>query len=124
MAGRTAIWKPRGASTDAPLLHIEIADTFWRRFLGLMGRKNIAPSQALLLYPCSSIHMCFMRFPIDVAYIKRQGDDGSWQVIEVARGLRPWFGFSVCRLADAALELGQGEVKRIGIEPGNVWEEI
>ena len=124
MTGRTAIWKARGASVGASFLHIEIADTFWRRFLGLMGRKSIAPSEALLLSPCSSVHMCFMRFPIDVAYIKRQGNDGGWQVIEVARGLRPWLGFSVCRLADAALELGQGEAERFGLEPGTVWEEV
>ena len=123
MAGRTTVWKARGASADAPLLHLEIADTFWRRFLGMMGRKMIAPSHALLLCPCSSVHTCFMRFPIDVAYMKRCEDGGGWQVVEVERGLRPWFGVSACVSADAVLETGQGEAERLGLEPGTIWEE-
>ena len=107
---------------DAPLLHLEIADTFWRRFLGLMGWKNIAPSCGLLIMPCSGVHTCFMRFAVDVIYLKHR-EDGGWQVIEAICGLRPWIGFSVCRSADAALEMGAGEAKRIGMEPGTIWEE-
>ncbi|MBE6094512.1 MAG: DUF192 domain-containing protein [Schwartzia succinivorans] len=105
-------------------MHIEIADTFWRRLLGLMGRKNVAPSHALLLRPCSSVHMCFMRFSIDVAFVKRQEDGEGWQVVKVARGLRPWTGLGVCTEADAVLEMGMGEAERIGMEPGTVWEEV
>lgn len=124
VTGRTVIWKARGASASAPFLYVEIADTFWRRLLGLMGRKDIAPSCALLISPCFSVHTCFMRFTIDVAFVKRQKDGGSWRVEKVTRGLRPWLGVSVCGGADAVIELRQGEAERIGIEPGSVWEEI
>ena len=123
VAGRVAIWKARGASADAPFLHVEIADTFFRRFLGLMGRKGLAPSHALLLSPCSSIHMCFMRFSIDVVYVKNLGS-GVWQVIKLTKSLHPWYGFSACMEADAALEMGRGETARLGIEPGSEWEEV
>jgi|GEM_PF-2194325 len=88
------------------------------------GRKNVAPSHALLLRPCSSVHMCFMRFSIDVAFVKRQEDGEGWQVVKVARGLRPWTGLGVCTEADAVLEMGMGEAERIGMEPGTVWEEV
>lgn len=121
---QAAIWKARGASEGAPLLHIEIADTFWRRFWGLMGRKSIAPAHALLLYPCSSVHMCFMRFSIDVAFVKRQEGGEGWRVVKVERGLRPWFGIGICTEADAALEMGTGEAERVGMTPGSVWEEV
>ena len=124
VARQAAIWKARGASGDAPLLYVEIADTFWRRFLGLMGRKNIAPSHALLISSCFSVHTCFMRFAIDVAFVKRQEDGENWRVEKVARGLRPWFGVSVCGGADAVVELRQGEAERIGMEPGTVWEDV
>lgn len=124
MSGRTTVWKARGASADAPLLYVETADTFWRRFLGLMGRRNIAPSCALLIFPCFSVHTCFMRFAIDVAFVKRLEDGGNWRVEKVARRLRPWLGVSVCAGADAAVELRQGEAERIGMEPGSVWEEL
>ena len=71
VAGRTAIGKPKGAPADAPFLYVEIADTFWRRFRGLMGRSDIAPAHALLIFPCSGVHMFFMRFAVDVVYMKR-----------------------------------------------------
>ena len=122
MAGRTTIWKARGASADAPLLHLEIADTFLRRFLGLMGRKSIAPFHGLLIVPCSGVHTCFMRFVVDVIFLKHR-EDGGWQVVKTVRGLRPWIGFSLCRGADAVLEIGQGEAERLGMEPGTIWKE-
>ena len=88
MAGRMEIWKARGASEGAPLLYVETADTFWRRFLGLMGRQALAPSHALLIVPCSGVQMCFMRFAIDVVFLKRRESIGEWQVLKVAHGLR------------------------------------
>ena len=124
MPGRMTVWKARGASADAPFLHIEIADTVWRRFLGLMGRKSIAPFQALLLRPCTGVHMCFMRFPVDVAFVKYLENDGCWQVVKLVHGLRPWLGFSACRASDAVLEMGKGEAERLGIKIGTVWEEM
>lgn len=124
MTRNMARWKTRGASTDAPLLYVELADTFWRRFLGLMGRKAIAPSHALLIVPCSGVQMCFMRFAIDVVFLKRRESIGGWQVLKVDYGLRPWIGLGFCREADAALEMGKGEAERLNVEPGTVWEEL
>ncbi len=124
MTRRMATWKARGASADAPLLCVEIADTFWKRFLGLMGRKAISPSHALLIVPCSGVQMCFMRFAIDVVFLKRRESIGGWQVLKVDYGLRPWIGLGFCREADAALEMGKGEAERLNVEPGTVWEEL
>ena len=117
-------WRLQGAPRDSPALSVEVADNFLRRFLGLMGRESIEPSRALLLSPCSSVHMCFMRFAIDVVYLQRdRADDGCsiWRVIKVVRSLRPWIGVSACLKADAALELASGEAERLGIQAGAVW---
>ncbi len=127
MAKRTAIWKARGASSDVPLLYVEIADTFLRRFLGLMGRKNIAPDRALFLYPCSSVHMCFMRFAIDVVYLKRidsEKKEDCWKVIKVVKGLLPWIGISACMGAEAVLELQSGHAQMMGLTPGVICEVL
>lgn len=48
---------------------VEWVDTFVKRLQGLMFRSAHPPDQGLLLSPCSSIHTCFMRFPIDVVYL-------------------------------------------------------
>ena len=122
MTGQIVRWKMRGAAGEAPTLSVEIADSFARRFLGLMGRRAIGPSRALFLSPCSSVHMCFMRFAIDVVYLKREGDGEHWRTVKVVRGLRPWLGVSACFGADAVLEMRSGEAERLGIRPGAVWE--
>lgn len=48
---------------------VEWVDTFVKRLKGLMFRSALPPAQGLLLSPCSSIHTCFMRFPIDAVYL-------------------------------------------------------
>jgi len=39
--------------------------------IGLLGRKNISPQEALIISRCNSIHMFFMRFSIDAIFVDR-----------------------------------------------------
>ena len=50
---------------------VQRADRFFSWFRGLMFKKNIDQNKGLLLIPCSSIHMFFMRFAIDAVYLDR-----------------------------------------------------
>nr|WP_196594813.1 DUF192 domain-containing protein [Pectinatus sottacetonis] len=90
-----------------PPLHIETADNFIRRFIGLMGRKNMPDDYGLLIYPCNSIHMCFMRFAIDAVYLDKQ-----YTIIKIVENLRPWLGISACWKARAVLEVAAGTAER------------
>lgn len=47
---------------------IFVADSFMKRLLGYMFRKN-PHYEGILFEPCNSIHTFFMRFPIDVLFI-------------------------------------------------------
>ena len=96
-------------------LKIIIADSFLTRLKGLMFQKALQPSTGLLLAPCNSVHMCFMRFAIDVVYL-----DERHNVIKVVKNLKPWTGLSICRKAWAALELNAGEAEKYGFEVGRV----
>ena len=62
----------KGAPASAPFLEILIADTFLTRFAGLMFRKKLPSATGLYLAPCNSVHMCFMRFAIDVVYLDKE----------------------------------------------------
>ncbi|MBP5296859.1 MAG: DUF192 domain-containing protein [Bacteriovoracaceae bacterium] len=64
---------------------VEIADNFFSRGKGLLGRSFLAPQTGLLIRPCNSIHTFFMQFPIDVIFL-----DGQGQVIKIQRNLAPW----------------------------------
>jgi uncharacterized membrane protein (UPF0127 family) len=89
-----------------------VADKPWSRMRGLLGRSELPVGEGLLLKPCGSVHMFFMRFPIDVVFLDRE-----LSVVGVAPDLRPW-RMAGRRGAKAALELPAGEAARRGIEPG------
>lgn len=61
-----------------------VAQGFWRRGLGLLGRSGLAPGEGLILEPCGSIHTFGMRFPIDALHLDRDG-----RCLAVARALAP-----------------------------------
>ena len=65
--------------------HLLIAETTIERMRGLLGRKDLPRDTGLLIRPCRSIHMWFMRFPIDAAFL-----DADLRVLRILRGLRPW----------------------------------
>ena len=102
-----------GASKDAPFLEVFIADSFLTRFTGLMLKKKIPTATGILLAPCNSVHMCFMRFAIDVVYLDRD-----YKIIKVVKHLKPWIGFSMCTKAWATVEIAAGEAERCGLEVG------
>ena len=111
-----------GAPSSAPFfkdIDIIIADTFLLRLAGLMFRRKLPEATGLLLAPCNSVHMCFMRFAIDVVYL-----DKEYNIVKVVNCLRPWIGLSMCANAWAALEMIAGEAERCGLEVGKRLEKI
>ncbi len=46
-----------------------VADSFLLRLKGLLGRKELGPSEGLIIIPCNAIHTIGMAFPIDVAFV-------------------------------------------------------
>jgi uncharacterized membrane protein (UPF0127 family) len=69
-----ALMRVRNLSRDADLAdHAQLADNFWRRFLGLMGRAGLEPGDGLVIVPCNSVHMLGMRFPLDILHLDKDG---------------------------------------------------
>jgi uncharacterized protein len=99
---------------------IEHGVSFWARFMGLMGRAELAAGQALWL-PGNGIHMFFMRFPIDAVFLAKPSPDGSRRVVSVHRAVRPWVGIvPFVRGAHGVLELPVGAVDASGTVPGDL----
>jgi uncharacterized membrane protein (UPF0127 family) len=89
-----------------------VAETPLRRMRGLLGRHELEPGEGLLIRPASSIHMFFMRFPIDAVFLDRQV-----VVRKVVPGLRPW-RVAFARGAKSVVELSAGETERRGVSVG------
>ncbi len=86
-----------------------LARGFWSRLRGLMLAPPLQPGEGLVILPCSSIHMFFMRFPIDAVFFDRDA-----RVTRVARHVRPWLGFAWGRRgAWGVIELPAGAASRV-----------
>ncbi len=94
-------------------LEVELADNFFGRLRGLMFRRRLEEGKGLLLAPCNSVHMLFMRFAIDVVYL-----DENFCIKKIVRDLTPWLGVSACFGAWGALELPSGAAERLKLAVG------
>jgi uncharacterized membrane protein (UPF0127 family) len=90
-----------------------VADTMLARMRGLLGRKHLPRGEGILLRPCPSVQTFFMRFPVDVVFLSRDGE-----VLKIVENLRPWRSAGA-RRAHATLELAAGEAARVGIAVGD-----
>ena len=90
-----------------------VAATSWSRSKGLLGRRGLGEQEGLWIQPTSSIHMWFMRFPIDVIWAAEGG-----RVIKLVVNIKPW-RMSFCRGAKVALELPVGAIARSGVQVGD-----
>jgi uncharacterized membrane protein (UPF0127 family) len=93
-----------------------VADNPLTRLRGLLGRSELASGEGLLLRPAGSIHMFFMRFPIDAVFLSRDGE-----VLKVSASVRPW-RTAAARGAKVVIELPAGEADRRGIQAGTRLE--
>ena len=76
------------------------------RMKGLLGRRDLPRGEGILLKPASSVHMAFMRFPIDAVFLDRD-----LRVVKIAADLKPWRAAG-SRGAKAVLEIPAGEAGR------------
>ncbi len=82
---------------------VTVADSFFSRAVGLLGRRQLAAGEGLLLKPCNNVHTVGMSFPIDVIFV-----DADMVVLKVVCGLKPC-RLATCAGATATLELKAGE---------------
>lgn len=59
---------------DSPVAScVGVADRFWLRARGLLGRNVLDDSEGLLIGPCRAVHTLGMCYPIDVAFLDEAG---------------------------------------------------
>ncbi len=98
---------------------VSVADTWWPRLRGLLGRRSLEPGEGLLLSPCRSIHMYGMKFDLDVVFVARDG-----RVVGLYERLAPGRRTRWHREALHALELPAGTVAASGTRRGDriAWQ--
>jgi uncharacterized membrane protein (UPF0127 family) len=101
-------------SSAVPLAsRVEVAMSRRARRRGLLGRQRIDGDAAMMLVPCAAVHTAFMRFPIDVVFINRDG-----RVVHIASRLQPW-RVAMSPAAHAVIELAAGTLDRRDVRVGD-----
>ncbi len=85
--------------------HVLVADNYFKRLRGLLGKHHLEDGEGLLLTHCSSIHCFFMKFTIDVVYLSKE------YVILDYETVHPWRIGKIVRGTTHILELGEGALK-------------
>ena len=93
---------------------LDAAESVLERTRGLLGRDGLPGRTGMVLDRCSLIHTAFMRFPIDVLFLARDG-----RVLKVVRDLKP-FRMSGALFARCTVELPSGLAAEARIEPGQI----
>lgn len=104
-------------TTDGTVIcdRLTLGASFRQRFMGLMGRASIRDGDGLYL-PSSSIHMLFMRFPIDALFVSAADADGLRRVVGIREALPPWRGIVLpVRGAEGVVEMAAGTLTRHGV---------
>lgn len=92
------------------------ASSAWDRLRGLLGRGPLAKDEALLIEPCASVHTFGMGYPIDLAFLDRDG-----RVLRIVRELKPR-RVAARPGARATLEMAAGAAAGLGLRAGDRLE--
>jgi hypothetical protein len=114
MAGPRAVHARTG---NVLAQELEVPRTFIGRGVGLMFRRTLEPGRGMWINPCEggSIHMLFMRFPIDAVFL-----DSQERVKKVFVKLPPWYGVVwFVWGARSVLELPPGSTADLDLKPGD-----
>jgi len=97
-----------------------IADRFFSRVKGLIGKKSLSKEEGLLITKCNSIHTFFMKFPIDVLFLKKE-NKSSFRVVKKIEKMEPFRLSPLVLKADTVLELKAGKLSEISVEENDVF---
>ena len=84
-----------------------------RRRRGLLGRTGLPDGAAIVIAPSNAVHTFFMKFPIDVVFVRRDGT-----VVKVRRDM-PAGRIAAAFSAFAVIETAAGGAERAGVRPGD-----
>ena len=98
---------------------IRVASSLSERTVGLLRTPALHPGEGLWIENAPSIHMFFMKYPIDAVFL-----DGHGRVTKVVPNLRPWRVVWWARGAKDCLELPVGTIESAQIQVGDQLRRV
>lgn len=95
----------------------QTADNFLSRLKGLIGKESFLEEEGLIITPCNSIHMFFMKFSLDIIFV-----DKSNRVVHLIENIKPWKLSKIVWSAAFVIELPINSIKKTNTEVGDILE--
>jgi uncharacterized protein len=95
----------------------EVANSAPDRMIGLLKKDHLDKEEALVITHCSSIHMFFMKFAIDVVFIDKHN-----KVVGLVEKIKPFQLSPIFWRANQAIELPAGTISEKRIEVGDRFQ--
>lgn len=92
-----------------------MADSFFPRLKGLLGKSFLPEGWCLILKPCCSVHTMFMRFAIDILFLDREN-----KVVSLVNNMHPFRFSSIVARSQLAIELPAGTLKSTNTSAGDI----
>ena len=92
----------------------EVAESFIRRGVGLLGRSDWSRADGLVIVPSDGVHSFFMKMTIDVLHLTKDGT-----VKKLLPSMKPWRIGPIVWGGHAAVELPAGTAARTGTVVGD-----
>ncbi len=96
-----------------------IADSWWKKIIGLVGQKKWPSGQWLYLPKCRQVHTFGMRFAIDVIFL-----DKDQRVVGVVESIVPWRISPYFSAAHGCLEGASGSSKILSPKIGHTINNL
>lgn len=92
---------------------LELANSFWTRAVGLLGRSGLDSNSGLWIRRCNSVHTFFMRFNIDVIFI-----DKDLVIRKLKKNVRPGRFLAPVWKASSVMEFQNGFIEKHRLTEG------
>lgn len=110
--------KLRNLTKDIMILNdIIIAQDFFSRLKGLLGKKSLEKDQGLILRPCNSVHTVGMKFSIDVVFVNKDN-----KVLHIIKNMKPYKFSPIIKKASYVIETSRGTISDENLEVGDIIE--
>ena len=104
---------------DEFLCNCYIANSFWKRFKGLMLAPPLEEGYGLLLPSTNSIHMFFMKYELDIIFL-----DKEYKVIDIIHSMKRRRVSKIYSNVKNVIELESGYLKKFDLNIGDILKEI
>ncbi len=91
-----------------------VAEGIFSRIKGLLGKKGLSQGEALIIKPCNSIHMFFMRFAIDAVFVDKNN-----RVVGMVKCLKPFTVSPIFLKARFVIELPANTIQESRTQVGD-----